>query len=136
MSHPGQHARLGHRVSSRNPANAAYGDMLLPEGAQQETPRLVVTDHADGQHRHSQVSQVVNGIAGSARHDRPLAMAQDQYGSLARDTRYFTVDELVRDQIAEHRDAEFGELFDNPDQAVRRFSVLLHSASEIFSCPG
>jgi hypothetical protein len=97
--------------------------------------RFVVPDHADRQHRNSEIGQVVDGIAGAARHHRTFAMAQDQHRGLARYPRNLAVDELVGDQVSQHGDAELGKLLDDLYQTVARSRVLLHGAMEIFSCP-
>src|SRR5579864_6813973 len=83
MSHPGQYTCLGNGVAAFNSADATDGNMLLTEGTQKQTARLIVANHAHGQNSYAEIGKVIDGVPGAAGHNRPVAMAKDQHGSLA-----------------------------------------------------
>ena len=131
MGHAGQNAGLGNRTAALDAANSGDRDMFLAKGVQQCASRFIIADDSHGQNIHSQIRQVIDGIARSSRHNRPVAMAQNEHRSLTRDAGYFAVDKFVRDQVAQNGDAELGKLVNDFDQPVRWFGILLHRRNKL-----
>ena len=102
MRESGEDARFGHGGVTLIFENSADWDALVAEGAEQKLAGLIVTDDADRQDVHSEIGEVVDGIATAAGNDLAVVMLQNQDGGFARDTRNFAEHELVGNQVGEH----------------------------------
>ena len=80
--------------------------------------RLVLSDETDGDRAPAKRRHVVGRIAGAAGHDFRRVVLENQYGRFARDARDLTVDELVDDQIAKHRNRRIRKVVDEREQAL------------------
>ena len=87
--------------------------MLVAECLEQQAARLVVADHADGQHVDAQVREIADRIGAASGHDAAFAMFEDQDRSFARNPGDFAENKFVGHQIAEHGDRDFGKGFDD-----------------------
>ena len=125
-----RHARENARLRDRGVAlvlqHAADRDPLVAKIFQQQPPRFIVAHNAHGQDIHSQIRQVICGVGSAAGHHGAFAVLQDQHRRFARHARNFAEDELVGHQIAQHRDGELGEGFDDLLQAVGFFGMFGH----------
>ncbi len=92
----------------------------------QQMTGLVVADHAHGQHVHTQRRQVHDGVAASAGHHRALAMLQDEHRRLPRDAGDLAENELIGNQVTEHRDGEVRKGLNDLLPAVVIFGVSSH----------
>src|SRR4029453_13882284 len=117
MNAAGQDARLRRRPHPRRTPDA--GDVDLPaKRLEQPTARLVVADETEGDRAPADGRAVVGRIAGAAGHDFRRVVLENEYRRFARDARDLTVDELVDDQIAKHRNRSVGKVVDEREQAL------------------
>ncbi len=89
-----------------------------PHRLEQPPSRLVFAGDADGDGVAAERGDVVGGVAGAAGHDVGRVVLEDQDRRLPRHAGDLAVDELVDEQIAEHRDADAGEVVDERQQTI------------------
>ena len=93
---------------------------------EQPPSRLVVAGDADGDGVAAERGDVVGGVAGAAGHDVGRVVLEDQDRRFPRHAGDLAVDELVDEQIAEHRDADAGEVVDERQQTIAGTSGSRH----------
>src|SRR5205814_4381949 len=100
--------------------------MFVTKAAEQQPPRFVVTDHADGQDVDSQIREIIDCVRSATGDYGALAMTQNQHWGFTRDSRNFTEHEFVGHHITENGDGDSPKRLDDLAEAVGRFAGAIH----------
>ena len=116
MNAAGENSCLDRSAITACPDNLPAID--LPREARQQPSSLFVRAHKAGKRgRSTQRSDVVRGVARAAGHDFGGVIFENQHRRLARHAVHFSVNELVRDEIADDQHTTAAEVVDERQQA-------------------
>ena len=117
MDAAGEDARLGRCAVTARPDDRPHVNVPAHD-VEQTTAGLVAAGHAHRDRRAAERRDVARRVARSAGDDVRRVVVEDEDGRLPRDAGELAVDELVDDEVAEHRDAQIGKVVHERQQTA------------------